>query len=90
MELREYLYDNRNQLGIKDDVSYGDLLKLEENVKKWYGDKEENPIEMGEDISKLVDISMKMRILLEECRTNRLPLALSSSIDDLLKEIDYL
>jgi len=89
MDLREYLYDNRNQFGIKEDASYGDLVNLEESIRKWYGENNEQ-VNMGEDIAKLVDLSILMRILLEECRMNKLPLSLSNRIDEVLKEIDYL
>ena len=89
MELREHLYQNRNKLGIRDDVSYGDLVDLEDTVKKWYGEDKKND-NTDEDIIKLVDLSILMRILLEECKMSKLPLELSKRIDDVLKEIDYL
>jgi len=89
MDLREYLYNNRDQFGIKKDASYGDLVNLEESIRKWY-EENNKEVDMGEDIAKLVDLSILMRILLEECRMNKLPLSLSNRIDDVLKEIDYL
>ena len=91
MELGDFLYNNRNDLGIKDNASYGDIVKLEESIRKWYGDNEPDKVENSdEDIVKLVDLSILMKILLEECRMNKLPLTLSKRIDELLKEIDYL
>jgi len=86
MDLRELLYDNRDKIGIKNNVSYGDLVKLEDLIKEWNGSLDVKE----DDIGKLVEISIKMRTLLEECRMNKLPLKLSKRIDELLEEIDYL
>ena len=87
MNIEDILYDKRLRFGFRDDVSINDLRKLLDFVKIM----DDNKICIdNKDIIKLVDISLKMKLLLTRCRNNKLPLDLSRDIDNLLKEIDYL
>jgi len=50
---------------------------------------EQTPL-IKKDIYNLIEISIKMRNLLQECRKVKLPISIAKKIDDILKEIDYL
>lgn len=86
METKDILYDKRNEIGIRDDVTDDELIKLinivmvEENISET----------LKKDVAKLVEMSMKMRSLLQECRGIKLPISIAKKIDEVLKEIEYL
>lgn len=84
--LKDILYNKKNEIGLKDDISFGELIKLEEIVEKYF--KENNLSK--DDIKKLVDISMEMKNLLEKCKFNKLPIKLAKEIDDLLEKLKYM
>jgi len=88
MDLKDVLYDKRDEFGIKD-ITIDELSRIINFIKIWDNPKEDEKI-LNNDIVKLVDISMKMKNLLEECRLNKLPIKLSKKIDDILEEIEYL
>lgn len=44
--------------------------------------------EMEKDIASLIKISMRMKTLLEACRSQALPLELAKEIDKIIKEIE--
>ena len=86
MELKDILYNKRKEIGIRDDVTDNELITLISIVKV-----EENISEtLKKDVTKLVEISMKMKNLLEECRRIKLPISVAKKIDEVLKEIEYL
>jgi hypothetical protein len=68
-----------------------EFLRMEnQKLKEELSSKEKNKMskEMEKDISDLVKISMRMRNLLEACRSQTLPLELAKEIDRVLKEIE--
>jgi len=87
MDLKEYIFKNVDKIGLSENISYSSLLKLEELILEW--DKQKTGVD-EKDIKKLLDISLKMKELLEKCRQQKLPVPLAQKIDDLLKEINYL
>ena len=68
-----------------------EFLRMEnQKLKEELSSKEKTKMskEMEKDISDLVKISMRMRNLLEACRSQTLPLELAKEIDRVLKEIE--
>lgn len=61
--------------------------KLREQVES--SNKQKMDKNMEKDIAALLDVSMRMKYLLEQCRTNMmLPLDIGRQIDRVLKEIE--
>jgi hypothetical protein len=67
-----------------------DFLRLENQRLKEQLDTQSTKMtpEMENDIASLVKISLKMRALLEACRSHTLPMELAKEIDKVLKEIE--
>jgi len=86
MNFIDILYKHKDQIGIKSDVTYGELLEL----IKIINDNNIVDKDNSKDIKVLIDISMEMTNLLKECRKNKLPLSLSKHIDNILEKIEEL
>jgi len=68
-----------------------EFLRIEnQKLKEQLNSQLNNKIspEMENDIASLVKISMRMRSLLEACRSQSLPIDLAREIDRVLKEIE--
>ena len=62
--------------------------KLREQIEH-QGKNKKIDVNMEKDIAALLDVSMKMKYLLEQCRSNMmLPIELGRQIDNVIKEIE--
>lgn len=86
-DLKDLIYNKRKKIGLKEDISFNEIINLETFIKE----QSENNNSINEkDIKILVDTSIKMKELLEECRKNKLPIKLADKIDNILSEINHL
>jgi hypothetical protein len=91
MSLLDEIYKNRKDIGLKKNVSFDEMKRLDILIEDYYINNTKNtntPID--KDIKKMVDLSIKMTDLLNKCRQEKLPIGLAKEIDNLLNEIKYL
>ncbi len=84
MDFKDYIYKNRELIGLSNDITYDKLVNLENMSKQFFENK--NSIQVEKDIKELIRISTIMRSLLIECRENRLPIDLAKKIDNILRD----
>lgn len=85
--LKDVIYNNREKIGLKEDISFNEIINLENLIKE---QTENDKSIKEEDIKLLVKTSMEMKELLEECRKNKLPIKLADKIDNILNKINHL
>lgn len=85
MDIKDLIYNNKDKIGLKQNISFKEIIELENFIKNITFDNNIN-----KDIEKVVKISIEMSNLLLECRKHKLPIKLAEKIDNLLNEINNL
>jgi hypothetical protein len=85
MDIKDLIYNNKDKIGLKQNISFKEIIELENFIKNITSDNNIN-----KDIEKVVKISIEMTNLLLECRKHKLPIKLAEKIDNLLNEINNL
>lgn len=89
MDIKNLIYDNKDKIGLKKDISFKEILELEDFIKNISSLSSSNNT-INNDIEQMIKFSIEMTNLLIECRKHKLPIKLAEKIDNLLNEINRL